>query len=232
MLEVAVPPAWKKQWDDLLVQLRDPFKLRVTVVGAIAAAGLLGIYRPLSAEITIVRRDLKVAEDRLALVREIDGLRKVRTKLLENLPESCDINFWSAHMLTGIRESEVSLKTLDSSYRKTKVGKLMGAYYELEVAGTFQQIHSLVSWIESNKYFSRVVKVRFKGEKAGVEGKLTVAVLVAAEKSKAAKESAAKANAAKTSGAKADESAGVKDAPAAEPATPANAVKKEPAHGA
>ena len=237
MLEVAVPPQWKRQWDDLLVQLRDPFKLRITVVGAIAAVGLLAIYRPLSAEITILRRDLKVAEDRLALIREIDALRKVRGKFLENLPADGDINFWSAHLLTGIRESGVNLKTLDSSYRKTKVGKLQGVYYDLEVGGTFQQIHTLVSWIEANKYFSRVVNLRFKGEDEGIHGKLTIAVLVAPEKSKAAKpgtyaKDGAKTGAEKQAGASkggaADESAAPDARHGATPRTLGAESAKEP----
>ena len=196
MLDIAVPPQWKRQWEDLLVQLRDPFKLRVTVVGGIAAVGLMAIYQPLSAEIKIVSRDLKVAEDRLTLVRETDQLRKARSKLLENLPADGDINFWSEHLLSGIRESGVVLKTLDSSYRKTKVGKLVGAYYDIEVAGTSQQIHSLMGWIEANKYFSRIVKLRFKAEREAVDGKMTVAVLVAPEKSPAKAKPAAKAPAA------------------------------------
>ena len=87
-------------------------------------------------------------------------------------------------LLSGIRESGVVLKTLDSSYRKTKVGKLVGVYYEVEVAGTSKQIHSLVGWIESNKYFARIVKLRFKADEDVVDGKMTVAVLVA-EKSAA-----------------------------------------------
>jgi len=179
MLDVAVPPQWKRQWEDLQVQLRDPFKLRVTILSVVAGLGLLGVYRPMSAEIAIVRRDLKVAEDRLALVRQIEQLRSTRTKLLENLPTNGDINFWSEYLMGGIRDSGVSLKTLESSYRKTKVGKLQNVYFDLEIAGSFEQIHKLLSWLESDKYVSRVAKLRLKAERHSVEGRLAISVLVA-----------------------------------------------------
>jgi hypothetical protein len=133
----------------------------------------------MSSEISILRRDLKTDEDRLAVVREDEKLRAARSKLLENLPPNGDINFWTEYLLGGIRDSGVVLRTLESTYRKTKVGALQGVYFDVDVAGTYEQIHALVTWIESNEYFTRIVKLRFKSEEELVDGKLTLAVLVA-----------------------------------------------------
>jgi hypothetical protein len=113
MLDVAIPPTLKRQWDDLVTQFRDPFKLRVAMLSAVAAFGLLVIYRPMSSEIAILRRDLKNATERLGMVREVERLRTTRAKLLENFPEHGDINFWTEYLLTGIRDSGVSLRTLE-----------------------------------------------------------------------------------------------------------------------
>jgi hypothetical protein len=186
MLDVAIPQAWKQQWDDLIAHFRDPFKLRVAMLSAVAAVGLLGIYRPMSSEIGILRRDLKSATERLGMVREIERLRGSRTMLLENFPEHGDINFWTEYLLTGIRESGVSLRTLESNFRKTKVGKLQGVYFDLEIAGSFEQIHKLLRWIESNVYFGRVLKLRLKSEPDSIAGKLTVATLVSLQAPKKA----------------------------------------------
>jgi len=179
MLDVAVPAQWKRQIEDLQVQLRDPFKLRVVVLSLVAGLGLIGVYRPMSAELAIVRRDLKAAEDRLALVRQIEQLRTSRAKLLENLPQNGDINFWSEYLLGGIRDSGVILKTLESSYRKTKVGKLQNVYFDIEVAGTFEQIYHLIAWLETEKYTTRLTKLRIKGEHQRIEARFAVSVLVA-----------------------------------------------------
>lgn len=179
MLDVAVSPQLKRQWEDLQGQLRDPFKLRVTVLCLVVGLGLLGVYRPMSGQITTVRRELKAAEDRLALVRQIEQLRSTRAKLLENLPQNGDINFWSEYLLGGIRESGVNMRTLESSYRKTKIGKLQNVYFDLEVAGTFAQIHSLISWLEMNAYVTRIAKLRVKGGREKIEARLAVSVLVA-----------------------------------------------------
>jgi len=179
VLDVTVPPQWKRQWEDLRVQLRDPFKLRVTVLSIVAGLGLLGIYQPMSADLSIMRRDLKVAEDRLALVRQIEQLRSTRAKLFENLPQDGDINFWSEHLLAGIRESGVVLKSFENSYHKTKVGKLQNVYFDLEVAGSFEQIHTLISWIETNEYMARIAKLRLKAERNNLDGRFSVSVLVA-----------------------------------------------------
>ena len=179
MLDVAVPSQWKRQIEDLQVQLRDPFKLRVVVLALVAGLGLVGVYRPMSAELAIVRRDLKAAEDRLALVRQIEQLRTSRAKLLENLPQSGDINFWSEFLLGGIRDSGVILKTLESSYRKTKVGKLQNVYFDIETAGTFEQMYRLIAWLETEKYATRLTKLRIKGEHERIEARFAVSVLVA-----------------------------------------------------
>src|SRR5262245_48731360 len=110
MLDVAVPAEWKRQWNDFVVHFQDPFKLRVTMLSAVAAVGLLGIYRPLTSEIGILRRDLKIAQDRLGMIHEIEHLRAARVKLLENFPEHGDVNFWSEYLLANIRESGVNLR--------------------------------------------------------------------------------------------------------------------------
>ena len=198
MIDVAIPPAWKRQWDELTTQLRDPFKLRVAMLSAVAGFGLLGIYRPMSSDISILRRDLKLAKERLGMVREIDQLRTARAKLLENFPEHGDINFWTEYVLSGVRECGVSLRTRESSFRKTKVGKLQGVYFDLEVTGSFEQIHALLAWIESNKFFARVVKLRMKSDEETIESKLMVATLVSQHAPKKAPAGAAGSKQAKT----------------------------------
>ena len=179
MLDVAVPAEWKRQWNDFLVHFQDPFKLRVIMLSVVAAFGLLGVYRPMNTEIGILRRDLKVAQERLGMIHEIEHLRAARVKLLENFPERGEVNFWSEYLLGDIRDAGVNLRTLDSSLRKVKVGKLQGAYFDLEIAGKYDQIHKLISSIETSKYFARIVKMRFKNDGEDVEGKMSVAVLVA-----------------------------------------------------
>jgi hypothetical protein len=73
----------------------------------------------------------------------------------------------------------VILRTLESAHRKTKVGKLQNISFDLELAGSFSQVHRLIAWLETDRYFTRITKLRIKGERGKVQARLAVSLLVA-----------------------------------------------------
>ncbi len=180
-MELAISPEWKRQFNDLVVQLRDPFKLRLTVIGVVCLVGFGLIYRPYNAALITLRRDLASAQTREALVDHVDKLRAARTKILKHLPEKGDVNFWSEYFLTGIRECDVQLRALESKVRPQKAGKLQGLYLEIEADGTYESIHKLIAWIEQSPYFTRIIHLKFKSKNGRIEARITAAVMALQE---------------------------------------------------
>ncbi|TFH22138.1 MAG: hypothetical protein E4H03_09090 [Myxococcales bacterium] len=183
MIETVIPPEWKEQWNELVKQLRDPFKLRLTVLGIAAAIGFFGVYRPMDKKITEVRREVGAGRARLDLIRQVESLRTKQAQLRESLPEYPSINFWTEHFLEGIRDTGVALSELESQPKKIKIGDYDVVYFNIDVTGQYDQVHALLSWIESNRWYSRVVRMNFKKKLNRIEAKLTVAVAVEKERS-------------------------------------------------
>ena len=182
MIETGIPPEWKDQWNNLVEQLHDPLKMRILTLGIVAAIGFLGIYRPMDGQIQSLRREVKASRERLSTIRQVEGLRKVHSALLENLPAGNTLNFWQEYFLSGIRDSGVRLRSLESAPKKMKVGAFQVVYLNIEADGEYAQIHQLMSWIENNKWFIRIIRFRAKGKNDQIESKITVAILVDQEK--------------------------------------------------
>ena len=176
-MELAISPEWKRQFDDIVVQLRDPFKLRLTVIGLVCLVGFGLIYRPYNNDLATLRQDLAKAQSREELIEHVEKLRAARTKILKLFPDKGDGNFWSEYFLTGIRESGVQLRALESKVRPQKAGKLQGLYLEIEADGSYESLHKLIAWIEQSPYFTRVIHLKLKAKDGRIEARITAAVM-------------------------------------------------------
>jgi len=183
MIDTGIPPEWKEQWNELVKQLHDPFKLRIAVLGGAATVGYFAFYRPIDAKITEVRRQVSAGRGRLEVVHQVESLKAKRAELRENFPEHPSINFWTEHFLEGIRDAGVALSELESQPKKLKIGDYQVIYFNMDVSGQYDQVHELLSWIENNRWYARVVRMNFKKKHSGIEAKLTVAVVVEQERS-------------------------------------------------
>ncbi len=181
-MDTGIPPEWKKQWEQVVEQLRDPFKLRVTALLIVFAAGFLAVYRPINQEIMILGRQLEGAKDRLATIEKVDLLRARRARLRARIPQTPTINFWSEHLIGGVRESGVMLRSLETHPQKIKIGDLQAMYIDIEVEAQSDQLYHLVRWLEASKWMIRIIRFRFKKEPDSVVAKLTVAILVSQDK--------------------------------------------------
>jgi hypothetical protein len=181
-VELTVSPEFKRQWDELIKQLQDPFKLRIVSLTVVCLLGMFVVYRPLGTEITILRRDVRAAQGRVNTIHRIEALRAARTRLLKNLPENSDVNFWTQHYLAGIRQAGVNLRSLESIPKKTKVGSLRAVYLDIEFDGTYEQVYRMIDWIEHNEWFTRILRFGAKKKSDVIEGRLTAAILVSQKK--------------------------------------------------
>ena len=180
-MELAISPEWKRQFDDIVVQLRDPFKLRLSVIGLVCLIGFGLIYRPYNNDLATYRQDLAKAQTREALVEHVEKLRAARTKILKLFPQKGDVNFWTEYFLTGIRDSGVQLRALETKVRPQKAGKLQGLYLEIEADGSYESLYKLVTWIEQSAYFTRIIHIKFKAKDGRIEARITAAVMAEQE---------------------------------------------------
>jgi hypothetical protein len=180
-MELAISPEWKRQFDDVVTQLRDPFKLRVTVIGVVCLLGFGLIYRPYNQQLTSIRRELATAQDREALLDHVEKLRSARTKILKVFPEKGDVNFWTEYFLTGIRDSGVQLRALETKIRPQKAGNLQGLYLDIEADGSYENLYKLINWIEHSRYFTRVIHLKLKSKGDRLEARITAAVMAQQE---------------------------------------------------
>jgi len=181
-METGLSPEMKQQLEELERQLHDPFKLRLVTLAIVCALGFLAVYRPMDSKIQLLRRDLKASDQRLKTLEQVQDLRTAKEHLLDNIPEHPTLNFWQEHFLAGIRESGVNLRALESQPKKVKIADRQVVYLDIEAAGSYEQVSNLVSWIENNKWFARIIRLNFKGKNGQVEARFSVAVLVTQEK--------------------------------------------------
>jgi Tfp pilus assembly protein PilO len=180
-MELGISPEWKRQIDDVVVQLRDPFKLRLTAIGLVCLIGFGAVYRPLSRDLALYRRDLAAAQQRENTIEQIEKLRTARTRILKVFPPKGDLNFWSEYFLEGTRTTGVQLRALESKVRPQKAGTLQGIYVDLEIDGSYEQLHHFIRWIESSHWFTRIITLKIKNKDGRLEARITAAVMAEQE---------------------------------------------------
>jgi len=180
-MDLGISPEWKRQIDDVVNQLRDPFKLRIATVTVVCLLGFGFVYRPLNSQLTTLRADLATAQNREALMEHVEKLRAGRTRILKLFPAHGDINFWSEYFLEGTRKTAVQLRSLESKIRPQKAGKLQGVYLDLEVDGTYESLHNFVTWIEQSPYFTRIIHLKMTNKDGRLESRITAAVMAEQE---------------------------------------------------
>ncbi len=183
MIETGIPPEWKEQWQATLVALEDPLKLKMVSLGLICLVGFFAIYRPLDGEIVILRRQLAEQQTRASMIEKVETLKRSRDSFLKAIPPDADVNFWTEYLLAAVGKSGVSLRKLESSVRKTRVGALQAVYFSIDVSGSYDSVYQLLSGIEDGEWYARVIRMRLKKTNDVVQSVLSVAVLAAEEKS-------------------------------------------------
>jgi hypothetical protein len=182
MIETGIPPEWKEQWEQAIEQLEDPLKLKLVSIGIVLLAGFFAVYRPLDAEIALLRRDLAVQEARSATIRQVESMQATWRQLMRPIPEHGDVNFWTEYILASVQESGVVLRALESDIKKLKIGDLQAVYFKVEVEGQYHEVYDLVERLETGKWYARILRLRVKKRTRSIEAVLTVNVMASVKK--------------------------------------------------
>jgi hypothetical protein len=145
-------PSLKAQ---LLERLHDPFQMRIMVTALIVGLGYGAVYWPLSNDVAETQGRLAIAQKRLQLTKEIVALRTEFKRCQPRLSSKPETDEWIQHLLGGLRTMPVNLINMD--FRPAReVGPYKAIVLRIQIEGTFQDLHNVLSWLETNERLYRV----------------------------------------------------------------------------
>ena len=139
----------------LVERLHDPFQMRVIVTGLIVLVGYGAVYWPLSNDITETQDRLSTAQKRLQLTKDIVSLRAQYKRCQPRLSSKPESDEWIQHLLGGLRKMPVTMVNMD--YRPLReVGPYKAIVLRIQIEGTYQDLHDVLCWLETNERLYRV----------------------------------------------------------------------------
>jgi hypothetical protein len=169
--------AKKNPLKQLAAELRNPKKLRAATLVAMSLV-LLGAYAMLDSRIGLLRGQLRKEQERWALIEEVETLKAQEEGLKKRFPAEGTVTFWTAYLLGGVRETGITLLSLEPHPLEDKrFGRLQAVEIRMDVQGSYQDIYRLVAWIEAGKWPVRPVRMHLKSDKKGIVAEMTLAVL-------------------------------------------------------
>lgn len=139
----------------LMERLHNPVQLRAFLCATLVLIAYGAIYTPLSGRIAETTAALKTERERLNLARDVEHLRAQHKAFQDRLSEKPDPNEWLQYVLAGIRQLPLKLIKLDPRPLED-VGPYKGLVLQLELEGSYQGVHELLGWLESNERLFRV----------------------------------------------------------------------------
>ena len=139
--------------------LHNPFQLRMIITGLIVVVGYVAVYMPLSNDIAETQVMLTTSQKRLQLTKDVVSLRaqfKLCQPRLPNVEKGVpDSNEWIQHLLAGLRKLPVNLLTMDFRPQRD-IGPYKAIVVHISIEGTFQDLHAVLCWLETNERLYRV----------------------------------------------------------------------------
>jgi hypothetical protein len=146
---------YRAEFRKLADLFRDRMRLRIAVCCAALAVGYFGIYESLDGQIQRISRNLKDAEKRQAVARDLEILRVQEEKFRRRLGPAADASEYVQYVLDGIRALPVKLIRLDPESSLT-VGPYEAAVLRVEVRGDVKDLDELLNWLEANERLLRI----------------------------------------------------------------------------
>ena len=143
----------------LAERLHDPLQFRIFVAVVALGIGYMGVYTPLSDQITETTQKLKQARELQNLNDQISDLRGEVNRVAARLPKNSDTNEWVQYILNGVRGMPVKLTNLDSAEPR-QVGPFEAIVLRVELEGSYHDLETFLNWIETNQRLFRVDEMR------------------------------------------------------------------------
>jgi hypothetical protein len=139
----------------LLERMHDPFQMRLIVTGLILVVGYGAVYWPLSNDIVDTQDRLSAAQKRLQLTKDIVALRAEFKRCQPRLSSTPETNEWIQYLLGELRKKPVNLVNMDFLPPR-EVGPYKAIVLRIQLEATFQDLHNVLSWLETNERLYRV----------------------------------------------------------------------------
>ncbi|MCE5325310.1 MAG: hypothetical protein LLG01_02735 [Planctomycetaceae bacterium] len=141
--------------------LGDPIKMRLAIVTAVTLVAALAIYMPFSDEIAQQQRLVAAEKNRLALVQDVENLRKQVCDYQSRIGDKSDTNEWVQYLLAGSRAAKVKLRNMESK-EPQKVGPYKAVSLAIEVQGTYPQMKQFIEWLDRSDRLLRLDMMRLE----------------------------------------------------------------------
>ncbi len=159
--------------------IRDPRKLRVIVLSLVALAAVALVYWPLEGGIAKRQKELERLQERGSLVEEIVTLRTYLEIYESRLPEEADVNFWSEHLMNGMRLAGLKLRSFEPRKQdRIKFAGYTGLIVRVEVEGPYTNLVKFLGWLEYNEVFCRVIVIRSQDNNGTLLSTVSIAALM------------------------------------------------------
>ena len=168
---------WNKFKEDALVQLRNPKRLRLIVLGGLALIGIAGVYLPLTSRAEELERAIAIEKQRAGYIDDVDKLRSITATYLQHIPDNGDANWWTEYFLTGIRDTRARLRKLEPRTERRAMGNFQGLTFKVEMEGRYEDFVHFISWLESNEKLVRLTALNMERVSDVIKSTITIAVL-------------------------------------------------------
>lgn len=161
----------------LLAHLRNPFKLRLVVVGALWLLACLLLFRPLEAKIAVTRQRLEREKARSETLHQIEKLKQ-QVNLCNRHVMPCDqFNEWVQSIVDKTRETGVLVRNMEMKEVK-KLGPFHVIFLKLELEASYYPLLALVEWLEDPQRANRIDNLRVKEESGSLSVNMELRGLV------------------------------------------------------
>lgn len=149
---------WSQELEQVAVQLRDPFRMRIAVVGVTLAIMFFAISNPLHGKMKRSQREMARLKQSTTTAEEVLLLRSHLDNVDQRIVHSKSNDVIVSHVIDIARGQQVDLLRIDAE-APDRMGPLHSVRVTLEVTGSFQALTGLLHRLESDQYLIRIETV-------------------------------------------------------------------------
>ncbi len=149
---------WRADLEQVVEQLRDPFRMRIVVAGVALAVMYFAISNPLHGRMQQSQRDFDRMQSTADLAEEVLLLRSHLDRVDQRIISGNSNDVIVSHLIDLVRNQPVDLIRIDAE-APTRLGPLQSVRISLDVNGSFDALAKMLHRLESDQYLFRVETV-------------------------------------------------------------------------
>jgi hypothetical protein len=146
---------WRAEIEQLAEKLRDPFKMRMTVAGAMVAIMCFGINDPIHGRMKRSKHELNEMKTTVQTAEEVMLLRDKFEEVEDRIMKGKSNDVIVSHLIDIVRSEPVELMRIDAQTPQ-RLGPMQSVSVMIDVNGSFEALTQLLYRFDANQYLIRV----------------------------------------------------------------------------